>query len=103
LAKANNIRLAVSNPSFELWLILHFRDCSASLDNAQARRKRRDCDGQRGKDLDPARYMPLRHDAVRRAATLDRYHEQNGTLFPRNNPSSGMYGLVQSVSPVPQT
>ena len=25
MAKANDINLAISNPSFELWLLLHFR------------------------------------------------------------------------------
>lgn len=37
-ATQNNIQLAVSNPCFELWLILHFRDQGAWLDNNAARR-----------------------------------------------------------------
>ena len=32
-AGANGIRLAISNPCFELWLILHFQDHTAWLDN----------------------------------------------------------------------
>src|SRR5262249_26437548 len=98
-ARDNDIRLAISNPTFELWLILHFRDYNAWLDNDRARQIRRACDHQPGKNLDPADYMPLRHDAARRAIALDRAHERNGTRFPHDNPSSGMHGFVQSVSP----
>jgi RloB-like protein len=37
-AYANGIKLAVSNPCFESWLILHFQNHAAWLDNNQARR-----------------------------------------------------------------
>lgn len=96
LAKDNEIRLAISNPCFELWLILHHRDQKAFLDNDGARRRRRDCDGQAGKSLDGAVYMGNRKDAVRRAVALERYHHDNRTAFPNDNPSSSFYRLVES-------
>lgn len=99
LARDKRIQLAISNPCFELWLILHFRNCEAWLDNNQARRARRECDGQTEKGLDPALYMSRLDLAVRNAAALDRKHKQDQTLFPHNNPSSGMYLFVLSVSP----
>jgi hypothetical protein len=37
MANANGIRLAVSNPCFELWLLLHFRDNPGPQDRATLR------------------------------------------------------------------
>lgn len=98
-AQANGIYLAISNPCFELWLILHFRDHMAWLDNNQARRLRRQLDNSTDKGLDAARYMPLAADATRRAAVLDTRHLKDGTVFPHDNPSSGMHRLLASVEP----
>lgn len=98
-AGQNNIHLAVSNPCFELWLILHFQDQGAWLDNTAARRVRRSLDGASDKGLDGARYMPLVGDAARRAAQLDKRHQRDGASFPNDNPSSGMHRLLASVEP----
>jgi hypothetical protein len=98
-AGQNGIQLAVSNPCFELWLILHFKDQGAWLDNDGARRLRRRLDGSRDKGLDAAKYMPLTGDAARRAAELDKRHLQNDCPFPGNNPSSGMHRLLAAVEP----
>ncbi|MFD0747576.1 RloB family protein [Phytohabitans flavus] len=99
LAARHGIRLAVSNPCFELWLVLHFRDCRAWLDNDAARRLRRACDGQVDKGVAGGSYMMGRHLAVERAAVLDRMHMRNAVMFPHDNPSSGMHRLVTAVSP----
>jgi len=69
------------------------------LDNDDARRLRRKLDGSDDKGLDAAKYMPLTGDAARRAARLDKRHLQNDTLFPDNNPSSGMHRLFAAVEP----
>ncbi|MER7001789.1 RloB family protein [Dactylosporangium sp. NPDC000555] len=102
LAQRNGINLAVSNPCFELWLVLHFRDYRRFLDNEQARRVRREHDGSADKGIDGTVYMPQKRDAARRAAALDRFHQQNSTCVPDDNPSSGMHRLIASVLP-PQT
>lgn len=99
LAKKNKIRLAITNPCFELWLILHFRSHEASLENAAARRIRRELDGSPDKSLDAPKYIPKVGDAVRRAAALETRHQKNGTFFPHDNPSSGMHRLIASVQP----
>jgi hypothetical protein len=96
-ARQNDIQLAVSNPCFELWLILHFQDQGAWLDNNNARRLRRDLDGSSDKGLDAVKYMSLTGDATRRAAELDKRHQRNGTTIPHNNPSSGMHHLLTAV------
>jgi hypothetical protein len=100
LAAAHGIRLAISNPCFELWLALHFADQDAWLDNDGARRLRRGHDGQADKGLDADRYMPRRDAAAARAAKLDRRHAKNGTQMPDNNPSTGMHLLIASVRPL---
>jgi hypothetical protein len=58
-ARGNGINLAISNPCFELWLILHFERHSSWLDNDSARRRRRQFDGAPDKNLNPSKYMPL--------------------------------------------
>ncbi len=98
-ARRSDIQLAVSNPCFELWLILHFQDQGAWLDNDDARRLRRRLDGSSDKGLDAAKYIPLTADAARRAVELDKRHLQNGTSFPHDNPSSGMHRLLATVEP----
>jgi hypothetical protein len=50
-----------------------------------------------GKSIDASVYMPLRKEAARRAKLLEERHERNGTLFPHDNPSSGMHGFLRSV------
>lgn len=97
LALRSHIRVAVSNPCFELWLALHFQDQSAWLDTEAACRLRRRHDGTMDKRLDGPLYMPRRTAAARRAAALDKRHGENQTLFPHDNPSSGMYKLLISV------
>lgn len=103
LARQHGIEVAVSNPCFELWLALHFDAHERWLDTAKALKLRRSCDGQAGKGLDPAVYMPRRAAAAQRAAALDARHEKNGTGFPDNNPSSGMHRLIAATAaPLPQ-
>jgi hypothetical protein len=99
VARANGIRLGISNPCFELWLVLHFDDQTAFLETAPAQRLRCRHDGQEGKGLDGAIYMPKRSDAVRRAAALEIRHKGNGTDFPNDNPSSGVHHLLLSIEP----
>lgn len=93
-ARQGGVEVAVSNPSFELWLILHFQDQSSWLDNDGARRLRRQLDGCTGKGLDPGKYVPNIQEATRRAVALDERHLRNATSFPHDNPSSGMHRLV---------
>jgi hypothetical protein len=99
LAADNGIRLAVSNPCFELWLALHFVEQDAWLDNDAARRLRRRHDGRADKGLDPAPYMAARRAAAERAQRLERRHGECGTDFPHDNPSSGCIGSSRQSSP----
>jgi hypothetical protein len=98
LAGKNEIRVAISNPCFEFWLMLHFRDYRAWLSNDDARRIRRACDGRQDKGLLGAVYMPSRSLAAQRAKSIDVMHADNGTVFPEDNPSSGVYRLIAAVT-----
>ncbi len=97
LAQRHDVRLAISNPCFEVWLILHHRDHTAFLDTAGADKLSRRLDGRPGKSIDASVYMPLRAEAARRARLLQRRHERDGTKIPHDNPSSGMHELMASL------
>lgn len=97
LARANDVGLAISNPCFEVWLTMHHRDVTRFATTEAAERESRTLDGRAGKRIDAGRYMPLRQAAARRAKALEARHERDGTLFPRDNPSSGMHRFLASV------
>ena len=97
LAETSDVNVAISNPCFELWLALHFADQTAWLDTNSANRLRRRHDGRSDKGLDGSVYMARRTDAARRARLLRKKHEGDGTEFPHDNPSSGMYRFLQAV------
>jgi hypothetical protein len=99
IAQTNGIRLAVSNPCFELWLILHYQDQTAFLDNRAAESLSRSLDGRANKRIDATKYMPLRRDASRRAASLVTRHLRDQTPFPEDNPSSTMHELLAAIDP----
>jgi len=99
LAEAHNIRLAISNPCFELWLILHHEDHTAFLDTKEAVRRSRALDGRPGKRINADQYLPHRAAASRRAATLAKCHERDRTSFPNDNPSSSMNELLAAIEP----
>lgn len=97
LAGEHGIRLAVSNPCFELWLILHFEDQTAFMSTDEAERRSRGLDGRAGKRIDATKYLPRRGDAKNRAVRLSRRHGANNTPFPQDNPSSTMHALLAAI------
>ena len=97
LAARKDINLAISNPCFELWLALRFHDHTAWLENEAAGRLRREHDRSTGKGLDGSQYMSRRADAARRARALTNKHTGDGRKFPKDNPSSGMYLLLDAI------
>lgn len=95
MADANGIELAVSNPCFELWLLLHFRDSPGMLDRDRARAMLTGFVPEYDKTIAFATFAPGYNDAVRRAAALDRLSEAIGD--PGRNPTTGVYKLTEMI------
>lgn len=94
-ARDNEIRVAVSNPCFELWALLHFQDQTAHIDRRKLRRLCKKYMPQYDKELPSAILVELRSQAKGRAAQLDQWHENRGTIGA--NPSTGVYRLVAEI------
>jgi hypothetical protein len=95
IGKASDVHLAVSNPCFELWLLLHFADQTAALSRKRA--------SELLKKHLPSYVKHVRFEdmaagygeAAQRAAALDNRHSQAGT--EDGNPSSGVYRLTERI------
>ena len=96
MALANGFMLAVSNPCFELWLLLHFRDSPGARHRKELSRLLRD-------EYLPGYEKCLDFDdladgvgtAVDRARRLDQRAEEMGEAG--RNPTTGVYRLVESI------
>jgi len=101
-ARANGLHVAISNPCFELWLLLHFQDQSAHLHRDVLRRRCTDDHlpsyAKRITDEIYAVLAPRYADAVRRATALDAWHATRGT--EGENPSTRVYKLTERLAEV---
>lgn len=102
LAEAANsgILTAVSNPCFELWLVLHVEDQNAHVHGHDIQRRAHDFGLVDGKSIcnGAAEELLLANTsaAVDRAQRLDERHALDGSP-PGANPSSGMWRLVVAI------
>lgn len=94
-ARAHGIDLAVSNPCFELWALLHFQDQTAHLDRREARSRLKGHLPDYEKDLPFVRLRAAYEEAVRRSRELDRRCGERGC--PGDNPSTGVYRLAERI------
>lgn len=98
LAQKNGIDLAISNPCFELWELLHFQDQQGHIERQNARTAlRRHLPGY-DKSIDTASFSKLYEGydaAVKRAKALDREATRHND--PRRNPTTGVYRLTLSI------
>jgi hypothetical protein len=94
-ANDNGIKVAVSNPCFELWLVLHFRESPG----AQHREKVQEMVGGfvsgYHKHLVFDDFSAGYGAAVKRAQQIDEDCAAMGE--PRRNPSTGVYRLTESI------
>ncbi len=97
LARQNDIKLAISNPCFEIWLLLHFKDHTRWTDTATAESESKKHDGRTGKRIDASVYLPKRAAAARRTAALATMHKKNNKRTPHDNPSSTMFALLNAL------
>jgi hypothetical protein len=94
-AGRSRIHLAVSEPCFELWLLLHFVDQTAHLSPGQARDQLRKHLPSYDKHVSFADVSGGYGKAVRRAEALDARHAAAGSSG--HNPSTGVYRLTERI------
>lgn len=100
LAQEHEINVAISNPCIELWFLLHFADQTAHIErqDAQAAAKehtkcKKSLSTEALTDLEE-RY----EEAKARAILLDEKHHGDERPFPKNNPSSGAWKIIDSIT-----
>jgi hypothetical protein len=94
-ARDNGIKLAISNPCFELWLLLHFREQNAHIERKAVARLLRTHIRGYGKHVSFEALRDGYLDAVQRAEQLDRRHidvDAEG-----DNPSTNVYILTERI------
>lgn len=94
-ARRHDIRLAISNPCFELWALLHVQDHGAHTTCADLTQRLRQHFPTYRKELPFPRLASGYDDAVRRAGELERRHEADGTAGA--NPSTGVHHLTERI------
>jgi hypothetical protein len=94
-ARRHGIRLAVSNPCFELWLLLHHADCRAHCSGYPdlAARLKRHVPGYDKSRLNFADYAGAIAQASQRARDL----EPTGADFGRN-PSTNLWQVIETLT-----
>ena len=95
LAAANEIELAISNPCFELWALLHFQDQRAHIERHKARAALQEHLPGYDKSPDFTKMHAGYADATRRARALDDEAAQHAD--PGRNPTTGVYRLTESI------
>lgn len=95
LAMSHDIRLAVSNPCFELWALLHFVDQRAHIERARLRAILQQHVPGYDKELPFAKVHTGYSEAVRRARELDDAAERAGR--PGRNPTTGVHRLTEVI------
>lgn len=94
VAPRRGVDLAISNPCFELWLLLHFCDrWTAAQDYAEvAQQLKKYVPSYNKASLDFEIFAEGIPDAIRRAKRLGECNEK-----PYSNPSTTMWRLVESI------
>lgn len=95
MARDNGILLAISNPCFELWLVLHFRESPGARHRHDVQRMLRDYLPGYDKGVDFADLQAGYEAAVERAAHLDR--DADDMAEAGRNPTTGVYRLTESI------
>lgn len=95
MASMHGIEVAVSNPCFELWALLHFQDQRAHIERTKLRAVLQQYLPGYDKTLDFQRLNPGYGSALQRAAALAEEAERIGD--PGRNPTTGVARLTESI------
>ena len=102
-AKANNIKIAYSNQSYELWLLLHFAPQTGWIHRDDIKKRLSKELGESYEKGDDCVYEKVFHnqkDAIDRAVKLlDRFYRDNGDKYIPydDNPSTSIVELIISL------
>jgi hypothetical protein len=94
-ARDNGIDLAISNPCFELWILLHFQDQRAHIDRAVVQRQCAKYLPDYEKKVPFNKLHPKYDEAVQRALALDAW--QQTRRAEGSNPSTGIHKLTEKI------
>ncbi|VAX38888.1 hypothetical protein MNBD_PLANCTO02-2826 [hydrothermal vent metagenome] len=97
MAGDNDIELAISNPCFELWLLLHFQEQPGMQDCnklASMIKKHLSSYSKKNKHVDYLDYSAGYDDAVKRAKQLE---TNAGDEEWKRNPTTGVYLLTEKI------
>jgi RloB-like protein len=95
MASANDIKLAISNPCFELWLLLHFRENPGMQHRHHVQSMVAEFVADYDKHVDFELFKAGYTDAVVRAKRLDDQASADGEAG--RNPTTGVYQLTESI------
>ena len=98
-ASSHGISVAVSNPCFELWLVLHSQSFTKDVHRHAIQHIAKQHKLMDGKSIRDSAWTRLQTNYVlakQRAVALDSQHQQNGNP-PRSNPSSNVWYLVDKI------
>ena len=95
MARDNGIELAVSNPCFELWLLLHFVDNPGMQDRSKVKERLKKYLSAYDKHVQYAGLAEGYAAAVSRAERMDKAANQAGE--PGRNPTTGVYRLTELI------
>jgi hypothetical protein len=95
LAERNAISLAVSNPCFELWALLHFEEQRSHIERTKVREALKRHLPRYDKELEFQSVHAGYSDAVRRARQLD--DDAARQEEPHRNPTTGVYRLTELI------
>ncbi len=102
---AKNVKLCLSNPSYELWYLLHFVDRFSKLNNDELKEILKRWIPKYDKSKD---YFELlenkRESAISRAKRLNEMHEENMTDLKSidSNPSTQVFKIVEELLSITQ-
>ena len=95
MARDNGIRLAISHPCFELWLLLHFRDNPGAKDRDKTKTMLEKYVPGYDKHVAYAVYSAGYQQAVIRATRIDEAADEAGESG--RNPTTGVYKLTELI------
>src|SRR5665213_2241090 len=94
-ARDNGINVAISNPCFELWALLHFQEQHAHIERHEVRRLCKQHMPGYQKRLPCATLLAAYDEAVRRSLELAQWHHARDTVGA--NPSTGVHRLTEEI------